>query len=128
MVLVGAPADRGVTLVGSASIFQGVPEEVFHLIEKQIREKFAAFVRDRYGAEAPVVVEQPKQSAFGEYALPVAFALARQLRKAPRAIAEEIAAQAPEVAGVGRLEVAGNGYINIRLDRGWYGRALLEGL
>ncbi|MCS7042857.1 MAG: arginine--tRNA ligase [Bryobacteraceae bacterium] len=100
---------------------------MFHLIEKQIRDSFASFLRGRYGAEVPVVVEQPKQASFGEYALPVAFALARQLRKPPRAIAEEIAAQAPAMAGVAKLEVAGNGYINIRLDRGWYGRALLEG-
>lgn len=127
MVLVGASRPAGATLESSASIFPGIPEAVFHLIEKQIQETFAAFVRERYGADLPIVVEQPKQSAFGEYALPVAFALARQLRKAPRAIAEEIVAQAPRIAGVARLEVAGNGYINIRLDRGWYGRALLEG-
>ncbi|MGC8760974.1 MAG: arginine--tRNA ligase [Bryobacteraceae bacterium] len=100
---------------------------MFHLIEKQIREAFASLLRERYGAELPVVIEQPKQASFGEYALPVAFGLARQLRRPPRAIAEEIAAQAPALAGVAKLEVAGNGYINIRLDRGWYGRALLEG-
>jgi len=100
---------------------------VFHLVEDRIRHAFTAFLRERYGADVAVVVEQPKQASFGEYALPVAFALARQLRKAPRVIAEEIAAQAPAVEGVARLEVAGNGYINIRLDRGWYGRALLEG-
>jgi len=100
---------------------------VFHLVEQQIRDAFAAFIRQRYGAGVAIVVEQPKQASFGEYALPVAFSLARQLKKAPRAIAEEIAAQAPAMEGVAKLEVAGNGYINIRLDRGWYGRALLEG-
>jgi len=100
---------------------------VFHLIEQQIREVFAGFLRQRYGAEVPVVVEQPRQASFGEYALPVAFTLARLLKKPPRAIAEEIAAQAPPVTGVSKIEVAGNGYLNIRLDRGWYGRALLEG-
>jgi arginyl-tRNA synthetase len=100
---------------------------VFHLVEDTIRHAFTAFLRERYGADVPVVVEQPKQASFGEYALPVAFALARQVRKAPRVIADEIAAQAPAVEGVAKLEVAGNGYINIRLDRGWYGRALLEG-
>jgi arginyl-tRNA synthetase len=100
---------------------------VFHLIEQQIREGFAGFLRQRYGAEVPVVVEQPRQASFGEYALPVAFTLARLLKKPPRAIAEEIAAQAPSIAGVSKIEVAGNGYLNIRLDRGWYGRALLEG-
>ena len=100
---------------------------MFHLIEQKIRETFASFLRERYGAEVPVVIEQPRQASFGEYALPVAFALARTLKRPPRAIAEEIVAQAPAVPGVAKLEAAGGGYLNIRLDRGWYGRALLEG-
>lgn len=100
---------------------------MFHWIEQQIRDAFAAFLRERYGSDAAVVVEQPKQASFGEFALPVAFSLARQLKKAPRVIAEEVAAHAPAIEGVAKLEVAGNGYINIRLDRGWYARALLEG-
>ena len=45
------------------------------------------------------VVEQPPKIAFGEYALPLAFELARKLRKAPRKSAEEI------VAGVGSFVV-----------------------
>ena len=40
-------------------------------------------------------LEQPKQSSFGELAIPVAFHLARQLKQAPRAIAAEL------VAGLG---------------------------
>ena len=35
----------------------------------------------------PVQTEQPKQSSFGEIAVPAAFQLARQLKKAPKAIA-----------------------------------------
>ncbi len=100
---------------------------MFHLIEQQIRDALATFIGARYGADVSVVVEQPKQASFGEYALPVAFSLARRLKRAPRAIAEEIVAWIPAVEGVGKLEVAGNGYINIRLNRGAYGRALLEG-
>ena len=53
---------------------------MFHLLEKTIAERVSAHVRDRYGVEAPVTLEQPKQSSFGELAIPVAFQLARQLR------------------------------------------------
>src|ERR1700737_1877545 len=66
-----------------------------------------------------LVVEQPPSIALGELALPVAFELAKRLRKAPRAIAAELAAelstQLPE--GVTSVEIAGAGYLNIRLDR-----------
>lgn len=71
--------------------------------------------------------EQPKQSSFGELALPAAFHLAKTLRKAPRAIAQEIAAELGAVEGISALEVAGNGFINVRLDRAAYGEALLAG-
>lgn len=100
---------------------------MFHLVESQIRDAFSSLIRSRYGVDVPVVVEQPRQASFGEYALPVAFALARHLKKPPRAIAEEIVSGAPAVPGAAALEVAGGGYINVRLNRGWYARALLEG-
>ena len=62
-------------------------------------------------------MEQPRQASFGEFALPVAFQLARQLKKAPRAIAEELVAELPAIDGVQSLEAAGGGYINLRLNR-----------
>jgi arginyl-tRNA synthetase len=100
---------------------------VFQQIEKNIAEAVAAHIQTRYGAEVPVVLEQPKQPSFGEIAIPVAFQLARQLRKAPRAIAQELAAELPRIEGIAALEVAGNGYINVRLDRGRYASGLLAG-
>jgi len=100
---------------------------VFHLVESQIRDAFASFIRERYGVDVPVVVEQPRQASFGEYALPAAFALARVLKQPPRAIAGELVASAPKLPGISSLEIAGGGYINLRLDRGWYARTLLEG-
>src|SRR5437588_7757766 len=72
------------------------------------------------------MLEQPKQSSFGELAIPVAFQLAKQLRQAPKVIAAKLAADLGEIDGVSALEVAGNGYINVRLDRAKYGLALLQ--
>jgi arginyl-tRNA synthetase len=99
---------------------------VFHLVEKRIFERIAGHVGQKYGVAAPSL-EAPKQSSFGELAIPVAFHLARQLKQAPKAIAAEIAAALGTVDGVSALEVAGNGYINVRLDRGAYGLAVLRG-
>jgi arginyl-tRNA synthetase len=100
---------------------------VFHSIEKQVASAFRAHILIRYGVELAVNVEQPRQSEFGEIALPAAFQLAKQLRQAPKKIAAELVEEIGSIAGVKSMEVAGNGYINIRLDRGAYGTALLSG-
>ncbi len=100
---------------------------MFHSIEKQVARAFHAHLLARYGVDLAVAVEQPRQSEFGELAVPVAFQLAKQLRQAPKKIAAEIAEEIGAIPGVAALEVAGNGYINVRLDRGAYGAALLRG-
>jgi arginyl-tRNA synthetase len=100
---------------------------VFHSIEKQVSSAFRAHIQIRYGIDLPVTIEQPRQSEFGEMAVPAAFQLAKQLRQAPKKIAAELAEEIGPIPGVASMEVAGNGYINIRLDRGAYGAALLRG-
>ena len=100
---------------------------MFHSIEKQVSSAFRAHIEVRYGIDLAVAIEEPRQSEFGEMAVPVAFQLAKQLRQAPRKIAQELANEIGPIAGVGAMEVAGNGYLNIRLDRGAYASALLAG-
>jgi arginyl-tRNA synthetase len=100
---------------------------VFHSIEKQIASAFHAHIQVRYGIDLAVGIEQPRQSDFGEMAVPAAFQLAKQLRQAPRKIAAELASEIGPIPGVAAVEVAGNGYINIRLDRGAYAVDLLRG-
>ncbi|HTC36053.1 MAG TPA: arginine--tRNA ligase [Bryobacteraceae bacterium] len=100
---------------------------MFHFIEKNISARVAEYVKAKHGVEGASTLEQPKQSSFGELAIPVAFHLARQLKQAPRAIAAELVAGLGAIDGVSALEVAGNGYINVRLDRGAYGFGVLSG-
>ena len=99
---------------------------MFHLVEQRVAQRFAELVRAKHGVESPVSLEQPRQSSFGELAVPVAFQLARQLKQPPRAIANELVAEVGAIPGVSALEIAGNGYINVRLQRGAYGREVLE--
>jgi arginyl-tRNA synthetase len=81
-------------------------------------EHLRAFLRRAYDLEiANIVVEQPPRIELGEYALPIAFDLARKLRKAPRKIAEEIVAGVGAIPGFEKFEVAGAGYINVRVNR-----------
>ena len=86
--------------------------------QRLLRQRLESVLRDKYGIElANIAIEQPPDLKFGEIALPVAFELARRLRKAPRKIAEEIAPQLMPLEGFHSFEVAGAGYINGKLDR-----------
>ena len=99
---------------------------MFHKLEKQIQALVRERVREQFGVDAEIVLEQPKQASFGELALPVAFQLAKSLKQSPKKIAADVIAAVGTIPGVAALEIAGNGYINVRFDRGFYGAALLK--
>ncbi len=91
---------------------------MYRQFQKRLVEAVRAFLRRQYQLEsATIAVEQPPNVTFGEFALPLAFELAKKLRKAPRKIAEEIVAGIGPIPGFERLEVAGAGYINARVQR-----------
>jgi arginyl-tRNA synthetase len=92
--------------------------------QKLLAERIRLALGSLYGIEGQtVVLEQPPGLKFGEFATPVAFELARRLRKAPKKIAEEIVGTLGSVPGFAGFEVAGAGYINARLDRGGFTHA-----
>ncbi len=99
---------------------------MFHSIEKHISSAFRAHIQARYGIDLAVAIEQPRQSEFGEMAVPAAFQLAKQLKQAPKKIAAELVEDIGALPGVKAMEVAGNGYINIRLDRAPYALSLFR--
>jgi arginyl-tRNA synthetase len=65
----------------------------------------------------PFNVEVPPSRTLGDLAVPIAFQLARPLKRAPKAIAQEISAAMGPVPGIERITVAPNGYLNLYLDR-----------
>ncbi|MBV8672253.1 MAG: arginine--tRNA ligase, partial [Acidobacteriaceae bacterium] len=96
--------------------------------QKKLEERLRAVLRELYQIEVGnIVIEQPPEIRFGEYASPIAFELARKLRKAPRKIAEEIVGALGGLDGFAGFEVAGAGYINARLDRGAAVQAVVAG-
>jgi arginyl-tRNA synthetase len=79
-------------------------------------------------ADLPAIsFEVPPKRALGDVAVPVAFELARRLKKAPRVIGAEVAAKLGAIDGVARVDVAPNGYLNFYLDRPAFLRARLSG-
>ena len=64
-----------------------------------------------------LVLEYPPNRDLGDLGTPVAFELARRLRKPPRAIAQEIATAFGALDGIRRVAAAPNGYLNFFLER-----------
>lgn len=64
-----------------------------------------------------ITLETPRNPEHGDFACNAAMLLAKQLREAPRAIAERIVAALPVGSGlIARAEVAGPGFVNIWLS------------
>jgi arginyl-tRNA synthetase len=97
-------------------------------VYRLVRDRVTAAVSRLYDlppddpAIAEMTIEIPPKRALGDIAVPIAFALARRLRKAPRVTAQEIAAALGDIDGVTRVEVAPNGYLNLFLDRAYWVR------
>jgi arginyl-tRNA synthetase len=98
---------------------------LYQHLERRLADHLRELLRRTYGLDlSKIVIEQPPTVEFGEYALPVAFELAKKLRNPPRNIAQEIVGAIGPVKGFEKFEVAGAGYINARLNRGELADAL----
>ena len=86
-------------------------------LEARVRAILAEKHQIGEDAGVTVAIETPPNRTLGDLGTPVAFELARRLRKAPRAIAQELAADIGAIPGVARVEAAPNGYLNVFLDR-----------
>jgi arginyl-tRNA synthetase len=88
------------------------------------RQAIAELLRQALGtlraAPSPVELQRPKLPEHGDLSSPVALALARELGRPPRQVAEQIAdgvRQLPRFAELlEAVEVAGPGFINLRLN------------
>ncbi len=91
---------------------------MYRHLQRNLATRVREFLRRQYDLEfANVQIEQPPNVELGEYALPLAFELAKKLRKAPKKIAQEIADGMGAIPEIERIEVAGAGYINVRVNR-----------
>ena len=70
-----------------------------------------------------VLVEPPREAEHGDAACNAALVLAKQARRKPREIAENLAERLRERAELRSVEVAGPGFVNLRLtDDFWWAR------
>lgn len=78
-----------------------------------MKQRVSTLLREKFGRE--VVLEKPKDRSFGHFATPIAFSLAKELKKSPMAIAEELASSFNENEVFSSVESV-KGYLNFRLS------------
>jgi arginyl-tRNA synthetase len=110
--------------------FRGILS-VYLELQKRLAERIRGVLQAKYELQVEnIPLETPPDLKLGELATPIAFELARKLRKGPKIIAQEIVAGLSGLDGFARFEVAGAGYINAYFDRATSvrGSAIGEGL
>ena len=73
-----------------------------------------------------ISVEPPRDASHGDISTNVAMVLAKPAGLKPRDLAESIAAKLSETAGVESIEVAGPGFVNLRLDGAFWQKQIGE--
>src|SRR3954449_3928981 len=87
-------------------------------------ERLAARVSAAVGTE--VELERPTDPTHGDFATNVALRSAKAAGRPPRELAQELAARVVELDEVESAEVAGPGFLNLRLADAFFLRALAE--
>ena len=92
-----------------------------------VLDELAAPLRDAVAAiggdGAPLQLDRPADATHGDYASAVALTLAKPLASAPRAIAERIL-EGLDSPWIDSAEIAGPGFINLRLRASWFGHVV----
>jgi arginyl-tRNA synthetase len=89
-------------------------------LHEQVRARVREVLAQQHGITDPdlvIPIEYPPNRTLGDLGTPVAFDLARRLRKAPKVIAQELATALGPISGIAKVEAAPNGYLNVFLDR-----------
>jgi hypothetical protein len=77
---------------------------VYLELQKRLEARLRDVLKAKYDLEVEnIPLETPPELKFGELATPIAFELARKLRKAPKVIAQEIVAAAGRGGGLRRI-------------------------
>jgi arginyl-tRNA synthetase len=78
------------------------------------------------GVPASVVVERPKNRDHGDYATNVALQLAKKAGLKPRDLAGLLAERLEKADGIGAVDIAGPGFLNITVAEGTQGRVAAD--
>lgn len=86
---------------------------MYHHIKELLENLIRTHIAPSQSIQVPL--ERPKQREFGHFATPIAFVLAKSLKKAPNLIADELSALLRDCEEFAKVEPI-NGYINLTLS------------
>lgn len=98
------------------------PAELSLVIRQTVLDLVSARGADVAVVPDDVTVERPRNPEHGDYATNIALQLAKKIGANPREFAEEIALALAQNEGVSSAEIAGPGFINVRVDKGSQGK------
>ncbi len=95
-----------------------IRDDIASLFRQTLEAAWAAGDLPRFPADR-VPVEHPREAGHGDYATTLALKYAQHARQNPRNLAETLVRHLPAAPFIGRVEVAGPGFINVTLADGW---------
>ena len=80
-----------------------------------VKNELKKIVKEKGIENFIVEIEKPRDEKFGDYSTSIAMKLAKELKKAPRSIAEELVEELSKNEVFEKVEIAGPGFINFYL-------------
>ena len=97
-------------------------------IERYLETAASLAIREALGVEQPALLRTTQDPKLGDYQINAAMSLAKQLGKPPRELAGPIAERMRAHPAIAGADVAGPGFVNLRLGDGWIAERLGEAL
>jgi len=107
-------------VAGGAALVRGAIDEAY------VKAVSAGVLPD--AGPFPYAVEEPAEAGHGDFASNFALTGAKQLRMAPRAVAQAVLDNLPAGGAIARAEAAGPGFLNFFLDESFYPAAVFDEL
>ncbi|MBQ1052561.1 arginine--tRNA ligase [Micromonospora sp. C51] len=105
------------------------PAELAEAVLAAAHAVFADRELDRSALPEHTTVERPRNPEHGDYAATLALQLSKKVGLPPRELAAALAAELASTSGIKSVEIAGPGFLNIRLDAaaaGQLARSIVE--
>ncbi len=87
-------------------------------LKANLKEKIRNLLEDKYALdESMLEIGYTPHPKMGDFALALPFQLAKNLKRQPRELASEISAHLSDIDDIEKIEVAGQGYINLFVNQ-----------
>ncbi len=96
-----------------------IQNELSEIIQRAVSAAQAAGLLPSFEWDGEVTIERPRNAEHGDFATPIAMKLAKPARRSPREVAQAIAAHLETGELLAAADIAGPGFINLRLNPHW---------